>query len=127
MYFKFLDDLKKVEKWVGAWDVVICVGDAAFQGAETEFDQFHEFLDKLWSHWGEKGWGPKFLAVPGNHDLVRPKATAAVENLSAMHKKRKVASAIWERNRTANTGRSSMPVLPITRRGGKSKSIAGRA
>lgn len=72
----FLDDLKIVEGALGQpIDVVAFTGDAAFSGQPEEFGLFDEFLNVLYDGaWGgrEAPLRPPLVAVPGNHDLVRP-------------------------------------------------------
>ncbi len=69
----FFEDLKKLYKKCGPWDLVIFTGDLTQQGSDEEFQKTDSILDELWNHLGELGSDSKLLAVPGNHDLVRPK------------------------------------------------------
>lgn len=68
----FLENLDHLRTQVGPWDLVLFTGDITQRGTELEFDEVDKLLQKLWSRF--KGWGfvPKLLAIPGNHDLVRP-------------------------------------------------------
>jgi tetratricopeptide (TPR) repeat protein len=67
-----LQDLKKLHSVVGPWDAVFFTGDLTQQGSPTEFAALERLLQKLWGKFNEWGFNPQLLAVPGNHDLVRP-------------------------------------------------------
>ncbi|WP_292044729.1 MULTISPECIES: metallophosphoesterase [unclassified Brevundimonas] len=69
---KFLEDLKRVHRRAGAWDVVIFSGDLTQKGGTSEYDQVTEALQEIWAVQAELGFSPQLLAVPGNHDLTRP-------------------------------------------------------
>ncbi len=69
---KFFKDLKLLHKKCGPWDLVIFTGDLTMRGSKQEFEQIDMFLEKLWINFHDWGFSPKLLAVPGNHDLVRP-------------------------------------------------------
>ncbi len=68
----FFEDLKKLHDKCGGWDLVLFTGDLTQQGKEDEFQQASEIFDQLWDHFHKLGSDPVLLAVPGNHDLVRP-------------------------------------------------------
>ncbi|MDY6994573.1 MAG: metallophosphoesterase, partial [Pseudomonadota bacterium] len=54
-------------------DLVLLTGDLTQSGTAEQFKRLDEFLEQLWHHFNkELGCNPKLLAVPGNHDLVRP-------------------------------------------------------
>jgi len=69
----FRTDLKKLHSKSGPWDLVIFTGDLTQQASVEQFVQLDEFLDELWGWFNELGSKPSLVAVPGNHDLVRPR------------------------------------------------------
>ena len=69
----FLNDLKSLRYRVGPWDLVVFTGDITQRGTKPEFDEVDKLLQKFWSRFKEWGFTPKLLAIPGNHDLIRPK------------------------------------------------------
>ena len=71
---RFFEDLKRLHEKCGPWDFVLFTGDLTQRASSEEFKKVDEFLAKLWDLFGELGSGnPALLAVPGNHDLVRPR------------------------------------------------------
>jgi hypothetical protein len=70
----FLADLEKLHLLCGPWDVVLFTGDLVQSGKPEEFSAMQrDFLDPLWERLDKLGSGDaKLLAVPGNHDLIRP-------------------------------------------------------
>jgi len=80
---RFFEDLERLHEKCGPWDLVLFTGDLTQRGSEEEFKEVDHILEELCEKL--KGLGssdPHFLAVPGNHDLVRPaKKTAAVRAL----------------------------------------------
>ncbi len=72
---KFLDDLKTLRESGPPWDLVIFTGDLTQRGETKEFTAFAENLDKIWSRLAELDSNPRLVAIPGNHDLVRPVST----------------------------------------------------
>ncbi|NMG63630.1 hypothetical protein GPA19_01515 [Azoarcus indigens] len=66
------DDLSFLIKEAGGLDLVCFTGDLTQQGRKEEFAQVGLFLARLWEHFGKLGQRPCLVAVPGNHDLVRP-------------------------------------------------------
>jgi len=68
----FLKDLDYLRTQVGPWDLVLFTGDITQRGTEPEFDAVDKLLQKLWSLFNNWDFAPKLLAIPGNHDLVRP-------------------------------------------------------
>src|ERR1700704_2530925 len=66
------DDLAKVHEHAGPWDLVLFTGDLTQRGSADEFKRLEDTLGELWNHLGGLGSHPFLLAVPGNHDLVRP-------------------------------------------------------
>ena len=68
----FFDDLDYLRQQVGPWDMVLFTGDLTQRGTKPEFDELDKLLQRLWSRFAEWGFTPRLLAIPGNHDLVRP-------------------------------------------------------
>ena len=68
----FFEDLKKLYDKCGPWDLVLFTGDLTQRGSAEEFQKVDEILAQLWEQFDKLGCSPKLLAVPGNHDLVRP-------------------------------------------------------
>jgi tetratricopeptide (TPR) repeat protein len=66
------DDLAKVHRHVRQVDVVFFTGDLTNRGTEAEFTRFDEEMAKVKEELSKLGSSPLLLAVPGNHDLVRP-------------------------------------------------------
>jgi formylglycine-generating enzyme required for sulfatase activity len=77
----FLDDLARVHEHAGPWDVVFFTGDLTQKGTTKEFEQLDETLTQVWERLEQLGGRPPLLAVPGNHDLVRPKLLGPVHKL----------------------------------------------
>ncbi len=94
----FLKDLERLHKNVGSWDLVIFTGDLTQSGTKAEFDALETFLKKLWSRFKEWGFEPLLLAIPGNHDLVRPETTSNPALLTLQHNwhlKKDVQEPFW--------------------------------
>ncbi|MCA0920231.1 metallophosphoesterase family protein [Pseudooceanicola nanhaiensis] len=68
------DDLALLHKQSGPWDLLVFSGDIVQSGNPAEFEGATEALLELYGKLAELGCHPKFIAVPGNHDLVRPAA-----------------------------------------------------
>ncbi|OLT59769.1 hypothetical protein BJP37_12755 [Moorena bouillonii PNG] len=69
----FFEDLEYLCETVGPLDLVMFTGDITQRGSKSEFQQVDKLLTNFWNKFRQIGFEPKFLAVPGNHDLVRPK------------------------------------------------------
>lgn len=65
------DDIKRLHKKTGNWDVVFFTGDLVQKGITQEFEMATEFLHELWAVFNSLGCAPIFIGVPGNHDLER--------------------------------------------------------
>jgi sugar/nucleoside kinase (ribokinase family)/predicted MPP superfamily phosphohydrolase len=74
---KFFQDLKKLYKKCGPWDLILFTGDLVYSGKEEEFAKLNEILHRLYKHLNELGSNPILLPIPGNHDLLRPEDTAS--------------------------------------------------
>ena len=68
----FFEDLEYLCEKVGSIDLVMFTGDITQRGSKSEFQQVDKLLTNFWNKFRQMGFEPKFLAVPGNHDLVRP-------------------------------------------------------
>jgi hypothetical protein len=80
----------------GPWDLVLFTGDLTFKGGQEEFQDLEKFLFELWEIFAKKGFNPKLLAVPGNHDLHRPsERDASVKVLKNWHKDKDVRDEFW--------------------------------
>jgi len=93
----FFEDLKKLHEKCGPWDLVLFTGDLTQRGSAEEFQKVDELLEELWMHFKELGSNPELLAVPGNHDLVRPrKETPAIKLLQGWADQPNVQEIFWE-------------------------------
>ena len=97
MRTKFHEDIKKIYHHCGPWDLVLFTGDITYSGLEKEFEQVNNFLNELWSIFGKLNFNPHFLAIPGNHDLVRlrPIDIRAVA-LKTWHTENAIRKEFWE-------------------------------
>lgn len=66
------DLLSLIKKLDGELDLVLFTGDLTQSATAAQFNDLNAFLDELWALFAQAGCSPKLLAVPGNHDLVRP-------------------------------------------------------
>ena len=71
---RFIHDLKSLYNRCGPWDLVLFTGDLTQKGSVEEFKKVDEILNQLWEEFDRLDFNPRLLAVPGNHDLVRPNA-----------------------------------------------------
>nr|WP_121272666.1 metallophosphoesterase [Pedobacter schmidteae] len=65
-------DLERLKEEIGKFDVVFFTGDLTFSGKKEEFDELNVFLNELWKVFNQMGCNPYLIAIPGNHDLLRP-------------------------------------------------------
>jgi hypothetical protein len=96
----FLDDLEKLHDRCGPWHAVLFTGDLVQSGAPEQFTRMQqEFLSPLWERLQQLGSGDaKLLAVPGNHDLIRPDPTSdspAADTLVRPDRFADVADRFW--------------------------------
>lgn len=74
---RFFRDLEYLYRKCGVpWDLVLFTGDLTQTGDAQEFESINQLLNELWSFFENQlhfSNLPKLLAVPGNHDLIRPK------------------------------------------------------
>ena len=93
----FFDDLERLHEKCGPWDLVLFTGDLTQKGSAKEFQKVDEIFEQLWEHLRKLGSFPKILAVPGNHDLVRPrKITPPVKLLQQWLEKPDVEEEFWK-------------------------------
>ncbi len=97
-------DLEKMDRFVGAPDVVLFTGDLAFKATEAEYTAVEKLLDWLDDTLGHEI--PVFT-VPGNHDLARPSDKDA-RNVSWLYSDDPVS----QREREAMLSRSPTDVHP---------------
>lgn len=71
-------DLEKITREVDGWDLVFFTGDLVQSGKTAEFDRLNKELATLWKLLAKSGRSPQLCVVPGNHDLSRPAADAAI-------------------------------------------------
>jgi hypothetical protein len=69
---KFYEDLERLSQLCGPWDLVLFTGDLVQSGEAEEFHRLSSFFRELWDRFRDLQSAPLLLAVPGNHDLVRP-------------------------------------------------------
>lgn len=98
----FLDSLAALHKLCGPWDTVFFTGDLVQSGESAQFERLQaEVLNPLWQKLDELGSGNAvLLAVPGNHDLYRPKPdedNAAIDTLLRKDGFQNVETKFWDR------------------------------
>jgi predicted MPP superfamily phosphohydrolase len=89
------DDLENLSQKSGPWDFVLFTGDLTQRGSTEEFEKFNEFWQKLQTHLAKLGSKPTFLAIPGNHDLVRPTDEAGIRSILTSWEQREIQEAFW--------------------------------
>ncbi|MCP4702718.1 MAG: metallophosphoesterase [Gammaproteobacteria bacterium] len=102
---RFFDDLKRLHNKCGPWDLVLFTGDLTQQGRTGEFEKLERILTQLWEQFDKLKFSPKLLAVPGNHDLVRPNAkTPSVKLLSQWDNNPDIQQEFWGNERCPYRG-----------------------
>ncbi|MDH4319149.1 MAG: metallophosphoesterase [Desulfobulbaceae bacterium] len=92
--FNDINDLHGIS---GPWDIIFFTGDMTQTGAQEEFEQFETTLAELIEHLNNLGSNPVFVAVPGNHDLLRPKAEKEeIELLQRWHDDPTIEMQFWK-------------------------------
>jgi predicted MPP superfamily phosphohydrolase len=92
----FFDDLARLHERLGGIDAVFFTGDLTQRGSAAEFDELDQGLAAIWRRLAELGSVPALLAVPGNHDLVRPPPkNAVVKALGAWQADQEIRDAFW--------------------------------
>lgn len=67
-----LEDIKRVLARVGAANAIIFTGDLVQSGEDGQYDLLDELISEILEVASEFGARPDLVAIPGNHDLVRP-------------------------------------------------------
>jgi predicted MPP superfamily phosphohydrolase len=94
---ELFEDLRALHGRSGAIDLVLFTGDLTQRGSAEEFAALDEELDELWEELDALGSRPALVAVPGNHDLVRPDARrAAVRALRPWHDDEELRKDFWD-------------------------------
>jgi predicted MPP superfamily phosphohydrolase len=94
---RFFEDLEKLHDKSEPWDLVLFTGDLTNRGSAKEFQKLNQVLEELWEQFDKLGSSPKLLAVPGNHDLVRPnKKDPSVKLLRYWNDDPEVQREFWE-------------------------------
>jgi len=96
----FWNDLEELHEKSGPWHAVLFTGDLVQSGSEAEFTELEDkVLGPLWAHLDKLGTkDPVLLAVPGNHDLVRPeskKPKAALRFMLQKNRFGEIAEEFW--------------------------------
>lgn len=106
-----LDDLARVTQEAPV-DVVLFTGDLTQKGSRDEFEQFDKEFARIVAALPSKQPPPVLLAVPGNHDLMRPKVNGAVRTLTKLWDQDASArSEFWANDPNAPTDTRSMVEL----------------
>jgi hypothetical protein len=97
----FFEDLTKLTKQCGPWDMIIFSGDLVQRGDRREFIQLDATLKRLYEHLNALGSDPVLVAVPGNHDLKRsPLVSAEVSRLQEYWDESSVRNEFWSVDRS---------------------------
>ncbi|KYG08867.1 hypothetical protein BE21_21130 [Sorangium cellulosum] len=92
----FYRDLATIHERSGPWDLLLFTGDLTQQGSRGEFGRLDALLDHLLGHLRKLGSEPVLLAVPGNHDLVRPRSIdPAVKALKRWAEEDDIRADFW--------------------------------
>jgi hypothetical protein len=89
-------DLDYLRQKIGPWDLVLFTGDLVHRGLPDEFKLVDEFLSRMWEKFREWGFTPTLLAVPGNHDLVRPDPSGTVMALTNLWEHQSINKPFWD-------------------------------
>lgn len=93
---QFFEDLAHVHERSGPLDLVLFTGDLTQRGTAKDFTELEEELDELWEELAKLGSRPVLVAVPGNHDLVRPDAKKpAVRAMRMWHDDAEIRDEFW--------------------------------
>lgn len=96
----FRKDLEIVHQVAGPFQFVLFTGDLVQRGAPAEFQNLTKWLEKIFTHLRKLGSTPTLLAVPGNHDLVRPALDPAVRCLLDWKNDPEVQADFWSRTKS---------------------------
>lgn len=91
------EDLGTLHDEAGPWDFVFFSGDLTQAGKAEQFEQLDRALIKLWAQLKSLGSRPYLIAVPGNHDILRPSPTdPTTKALNHWHQDVDIRNAFWE-------------------------------
>jgi hypothetical protein len=95
---EFFNDIEFLVREAGGLDLVLFTGDLTQRAKPEEFERVSELLEKLWAKFRQLACEPQFLAVPGNHDLVRPVDSCSPALLTLLHlwEKDEVQRPFWD-------------------------------
>ena len=65
----FEQDLRRLHRNSGPWQLVLITGDLTVTGSKREFELLNSTLNSLWEFFRSLGSSPYLLAVPGDHDV----------------------------------------------------------
>ena len=88
-------DLTALHETAGPWDAIFFTGDLVQRGSSSDYVKLTETLNRLYEKLAKLGSSPVLLAVPGNHDLVRPGTSPEVILLSEWSKRPDVQTEFW--------------------------------
>jgi HEAT repeat protein len=77
----FFQSIPRIHEWSGGrWDAIFFTGDLVFSGEAEQYEIFESFRQHLIEKVAELNGGtpPVFLAIPGNHDLERPRERSPI-------------------------------------------------
>lgn len=98
---RLYEDLRRYHPTNGPWDLLLFTGDLTQRGAAEEFNGLDHLLHELLTELKKLGSNPLVLAVPGNHDLVRPGPAQdpyLLECLARWGEKPKLDELLWVEN-----------------------------
>lgn len=97
----FLRDLRQLTERLGEdhgpWDVVVLTGDLVFSGQPDQYEQLDKELASIWEILTDpfpSEPAPVLLAVPGNHDMRRPKRSSPV--VAGLLDSSEARNGLWE-------------------------------
>ena len=91
-----LDRLQNPKHLDGPFDAVFFTGDLVYKGEADDYTKVSAILESLISRTSPKGRKPFFLAVPGNHDLVRPEDDDGALHLQHYFENKNIHKKIWK-------------------------------
>jgi len=98
---RLFGDLTQLHERTSPWDLVLFTGDLVQRGDAGEFAKVEKFFQRLWALFDgfAPGSRPLLLAVPGNHDLIRPGVPlpAEVRLLRQWANQSEVQDEFWKR------------------------------
>ncbi len=92
---QLFEDLERLSEIAGPWDLVLFTGDLTQRGSREELEALSMTLERLFRHLQRLGSKPYLLAVPGNHDLLRPRPSAVVRALRYWHEEHEIQDEFW--------------------------------